>query len=364
MDERRKQFRVGLVVFATLVFTGVLITVNSNFSFSPFRKQYQLEVDVDQAPGVAPGTPVRRRGVLIGRVAVVRDTDEGAEILVNVNEGKQVKTNERARVQTSLVGDAVVEFVPVGPSAGAQPVQPGGRVKGTYAPGPMDMVANLQGDLQQTIISLGRAGDEVALLAERMNVVLGDDDVERLGRLMASLEEATNQFTTVMVQVDDLLGDDPYRADLREGLAQLPSVVDDTRAILEALQTAVGSADQNLKNLQGLTGPLGERGPEIAASMEKGITSLTELFSQTTLLMRRINESEGTVGKLINDRELYDQLALTVYDVRRMVANLEQMSHKLRPILDDVRVITDKVARDPARITRGIVPGNRETPIK
>jgi ABC-type transporter Mla subunit MlaD len=54
MDERKKQFRVGVVVFATGIITVVLILMSSDFSWSPFRDQYQLQVLVDQAPGVAP----------------------------------------------------------------------------------------------------------------------------------------------------------------------------------------------------------------------------------------------------------------------------------------------------------------------
>lgn len=364
MDERRKQFRVGLVVFSTMVLTGVLLVLNNNFAISPFQGQYQLQIDVDQAPGVAPETPVRRRGVLIGRVAAVRDTDDGAQIIVNINDDKQVKTNETARVQTSLVGDAVVEFVPVGPSTGAQAVQPGGRVRGLYSPGPVDLLASLQGDLQQTIVSLGDAGRQVASLADRLNNVLGGDDVERINRLIASLEQSSRQFNTVMTQVDDLLGDEEYRANLKEGLAQLPSALNDAQAILESLQVAVGSADQNLKNLQGLTGPLGERGPALVEALEGSVSNLTELLAQAALLARRVNESEGTLGKLINDSTIYDQAALTIYEVRQIVATLETLTKRLRPILDDVRVFTDKIARDPARITRGIVPRNRETPIK
>ncbi len=364
MDERRKQFRVGLVVFSTMVLSGVLVALNSNFSFNPFQGRYELQIDVDQAPGVAPDTPVRRRGVLIGRVAAVRATDEGAQIIVSIKDGKEVKTNERARVQTSLVGDAVVEFVPVGPPAGAQPVQPGGRVRGAYAPGPVDLLASLQGDLQMTIQSLGEAGRQVATLADRLNIVLGDQDPERINRLLISLEESSQQFNVVMAQVDDLLGDEAYRANLREGLAQAPAAINDARALLEGLQTAIGSAEQNLKNIEGLTAPLGERGPEIIASLQEGVINLTELLAQAALLGRRVNESEGTLGKLINDSRIYDEAALTIVKVREIVATLQMMTKRLRPILDDVRVFTDKIARDPARITRGVIPRNRETPLK
>jgi phospholipid/cholesterol/gamma-HCH transport system substrate-binding protein len=364
MEERTKQFRVGVLVFGTMIFTAILVLMTSDFTWSPFRGKYQLQLLVDQAPGVVPDTPVRRRGVLIGRVASVEDTDTGALITMNIDEGKEIKSNEAARIQSSLIGDAVIEFAPVAPAEGAVPVAPGSQVRGTYNPTPLDLLANLQGDLRETIVSLGRAGDQVAELAQRMNEVMGGQDVERINRLLANTESAMANFSTAMDNVNDVIGDEQFKQELKDGLAQLPSVVSDAREIMTILERTLASADENLKNIQGFTKPFGERGPEITASIERGVDNLSELLGETALLAKSINSSQGTFGKLIRDRELYDQLLMTVAQVNQLVANLEMMSRRLRPILDDVRVFTDKIARDPARIGRGIVPQNRETPIK
>jgi phospholipid/cholesterol/gamma-HCH transport system substrate-binding protein len=364
MEDRTKQFKVGVVVFGTMIAAALLILGNSDFSFSPWRSQYQLQLLVDQAPGVAPDTPVRRRGVLIGRVAEVLDTDEGALITMNIDEGKQIKTNESARIQTSLIGDAVIDFAPVVSVEGAKPVEPGSTIRGTYNPTPLDLIANLQGDLKETISSLGDAGKEVAMLAQRLNQVLGGDDLDRLNRLADSTETAMNSFAEASQNINDIIGDEEFKQQIKEGLAELPSVVADARVIMEALEGALGSADENLKNLQGFTGPLGERGPAIVGSIENGVGSLSELLGEAALLAKSLNNSEGTIGKLTSDREMYDQMLMTLQRVNQMVERFELMSRKLRPILDDVRVFTDKIARDPARIARGIIPKNRETPIK
>jgi len=369
MSDRTKRFWVGIVVFATILISAILIVMNSDVSWAPFSEKYQLKLLVDQAPGVVPNTPVRRRGIVIGRVVDVIDTDDGAEITINIDEGKGVKSNDIARVQASLFGDAVIEFVHGPPTKEATVIPPGSTVQGFHNPNPMELMANLQGDLKQTIVSLGRAGDEVAGLAGRLNAVLGGQDVERLSRLVETMESGMVQFSITMGNLNEILGDEEFIEQLKEGLAQLPSVVSDARAIMGGLERAVKSADENLVNLQGLTGPLGERGDEIVGSLEQSALNLQELLGQVALFTKSINTSEGTIGMLIHDRALYDQLAKTMIDVtgavsdaRRLIANVEFMSRKLRPILDDVRTITDKVARDPARILRGVA--KPETRIK
>ena len=371
MEDRSKQFKVGIVAVATFLVTGLLVFFTSDFSWSPFRDEYQLQVIVDQAPGVAPETPVRRRGILIGRVGEVLDTDEGALITINIYKEKHVKTNEVARIQTSLIGDAVVEFSPGRTSANAQIVKPGGEpLQGMYNPSPLDLIANLQGDLKQTIQSLGSAGEEVRDLAERLNEVMGGQDIERIDRLFTSAEVALNNFGSVMANIDDVLGEEQFKVELKNGLAQIPGVIEDTKLIMEALENAVTSANQNLVNLQGLTGPLGERGPEIIDALESGVDNLSELLGEAALLAKNINNSDGTIGKLINDDQLYQQLAGTigqassaVRDVRLLI-NDPTIQRRIRQIIDDVHVFADKIARDPARIARGFIPKHREVPIK
>lgn len=368
MNERTKQFRVGVVVFATILMSSLLILWNSDFSALPFRSTYQIKLLVDQAPGVAVDTPVRRRGLPIGRVASVEDMDDGALITINVDEGKQVKTNEVGRIQSSLIGDAVIEFVPKSKPAGAQPVPPGATIKGMYAPNPIDLLANIQGDLKQTIQALGNAGEEVAKLASQLNQVLGENDLERVTRLVDSTESAMREFSKVADNFNDIVGDEQFKAQLKDGLKQLPGVMSDAQAILGALEGAVGSADQNLKNLQGLTGPLGDRGPQIVDALEKSANNLQRLLAQVAELSANINNSQGTLGLLIRDRQLHDQLLLTTTMAQQQIAqfgnflNDPTIRARIRQILDNINAFTDKIARDPARIARGVV--NRETPIK
>ncbi len=378
MEDRSKQFKVGVVVVATILITMLLVVFTSDFSWLPFKDQYQLQVLVPQAPGVVPNTPVRRRGILIGRVGMVDDTDEGALLTLDIDDGKHVKTNETPRIQTSLIGDAVVEFTPVLSPQGAQEIAPGGPpIRGTYNPSPIDLIANLQGDLKETIQSLGRAGDEVGELAERLNQVLGGQDIERIDRLVNSTESAMLNFSNVMDNLNDVLGDEQFKADLKRGLSQLPAVVNDAKEILQVLEAAVGSADQNLKNLQGLTKPLGDRGPEIVDAVEASADNLSELLGEFALLAKNLNSKEGTIGKLIHDDQLYQEIAKvvsrlsdsvgeasgTIGDVRRLV-NDRYLRVRIRQIIDNVTVFAQKLAADPGRIARGVIPRNRETPFK
>ena len=113
------------------------------------------------------------------------------------------------------------------------------------------------------------------------------------------------------------------------------------------LQHTVQLAESNLKNIQGFTGPLGQRGPAIVSKLDSSIGQLDELLIQFTEFGKNLNRREGSFGRFLNDPDLYQNL-------NSAAINIEKLTCELRPIIGDVRVITDKVARHPEVVIRGV----------
>ena len=67
MDERVLKLRVGVVVLAAAIITGILVMRFGDMPL-PGTRKYTLYILFPQAPGVEVGTPVRKDGVTIGRV--------------------------------------------------------------------------------------------------------------------------------------------------------------------------------------------------------------------------------------------------------------------------------------------------------
>ncbi len=70
MDERVAQARVGIVVISALILTAILIVLFGDFP-SMFHTGKTIRVRFANAPGVSKGTPVRKSGILVGRVSKV-----------------------------------------------------------------------------------------------------------------------------------------------------------------------------------------------------------------------------------------------------------------------------------------------------
>ena len=64
------QFRVGVMIFATLLITGILVAMFGRLP-SLFHGKYKVHVVFEEAPGVTVYTPVRKSGIRIGQVTKV-----------------------------------------------------------------------------------------------------------------------------------------------------------------------------------------------------------------------------------------------------------------------------------------------------
>ena len=68
------------------------------------------------------------------------------------------------------------------------------------------------------------------------------------------------------------------------------------------------------------------------------------------MLTESLNSRDGTIGRLIHDPAVYDNLNRLLCNSNQVVLQINQIALRLRPIVDDVRVFTDKIARDPRQL--------------
>jgi phospholipid/cholesterol/gamma-HCH transport system substrate-binding protein len=353
MNDRVMQFRVGAVVLATSIISAILVTLNSP---SPKglallgRGSYHITIELDQAPGIGPNTPVHKNGLLIGRVSSVDDLDDRVAVRAAIDNGRKLYPQYACQVRTSVLGDATIEFVarPVPP--GTPPLADGDVVRGTVLSNPLDMLSNIQGDLKVTINSLGRAGDEVSNLAERVNTAFGNKNEEgRAGRLLDKMETALDDFSRSAHTLDSFFQDPELKASVHDARLTLG----DVRVATQDVRTAAISAERNLKNLEAFTEPLGRNGAQVAKAFTDSLEGLGKVIEELTVLTQSLNSREGTIGQLVHNPELYNNFNRLIANSNNVVLQINELTLWLRPIISDARVFMDKIAREPGRLVGG-----------
>ncbi|RIK79456.1 MAG: hypothetical protein DCC68_13140 [Planctomycetota bacterium] len=353
MDDRLMQFRVGVMVLATIIIGAILLVVMGEVPKLGFgRPTYELEAKFERAPGVTKDTPVRKSGILIGRVTDVRFADDGSVIVtMGIHDDVKLRLSERAQIKGGLLGDAVIEFV-MGPKKAEPGFYADGDVieDGIVVSDPFEVFADLKGEFSSAIQTFNQAGRDIGTLANNLNRILDQND-NQIERVMGQTEKALVSFNRAMDNVQKIAGDEEIQAGLKKSLADLPKMLDESRATFQRVQQTIELADKNLANLTKFTGPLGERGDQIVVRMAGSVEKIDQLLAQLVAFSKTINSSKGTVGELLNNPDLYQSL-------NRAARNVEEATEQLRPILDDARVLMNKMARHPGAPLRDAVrPG-------
>lgn len=415
MDDRAAQFRVGVLVVATLFIAGLLIMLFGKPGFS--ARRYTIFVRFPEAPGVTVDTPVTKSGILIGRVSSVTllDNDDGAVVVtLRVDSQRKLRSNEVCRISSgSILGDAVLEFVPSGQSRGVNAVQyrDGDYMDGIVAQDPLsvmetatsalEVLVNLENDVREALDSVNGAGQQVGAAAEGLNAVVGNN-AQQLQRILTKTESAMDRFDFAMTAIDRFIRDDNLKNQIDEIISQVPDLMTDAGDVMATLKESIEGfrgtmedfkglgetvggigesvaevldrANTNLENLEGLTGPLGQRGEALSKQLDDSMVKIDQILGNLVTFSDGLNNKESTLGKLMYDRELYDrvidatdtfdQIAGEVKgltrDARDVTRELRPAVKQLQPILKNVNVFTDKVSRDPGRIgVKGLLDRNQ-----
>jgi phospholipid/cholesterol/gamma-HCH transport system substrate-binding protein len=370
MEERILQLRVGIVVILAAIITGTLI-----FLFSDgWAAQYSLWMRPRTAPGVTRNTPVRKHGILIGRVANVETTDEGVLLQLKINRGQKVFDTEVAQVGTeSFLGDAVIEFVPGDVAEPGRQLVEGSEVRNIRVkPNPLevvDVVIDLKERVADAVDSIRRAADTVdgagqgiTRVTDEFQRALGDEDSDlkvilgNVRKMTENADTALTSFNNVMKRFDEFLSDSEFQGELKQTIKGLPQffqdarqTMADTRVAIEQFRGVSERADGNLQNLEAFTKSLGEDGPAIVERLKTSLEGIDRLVNHVNEFSQSIRDSEGTLGKIINDPRLYENLNATLENVR-------EVSFRLKPIMADLRVFADSLARDPGQLgVRGAI---------
>ena len=120
MNERQMQFRVGVVVFATMIIGGLLASLNGAISHRLVALGLEVLYRYRRAggPGVDTNTPVRKNGILIGRVKSIEDKDGGVLLKAEIDGNRPLYADFEPHIRTTVLGDATIDFLSHRPAAG------------------------------------------------------------------------------------------------------------------------------------------------------------------------------------------------------------------------------------------------------
>ncbi len=377
-----RRFRVGIVVLVALVasMAGIfMVGQRANL----WKKKLPYVTRFESASGLVAGNNVRLSGVNVGNVIEVVLTADPADRTVRVvydvdrRAAPRLRKGTRASIKTiGLLGDKYIELEggkmdePEVPVEGEIPAAPGGGID-KLLEGGGDLLPDLSAIASSLKNILGRTEKGEGFLGA---ITTNSDESKRLGN---NLNESLHSLNSMLKKIETgnglagkLFFDDKYGketsaslagairsvqsvfAKLDEGLRSnsglLPALISDPEGkkkvylLVDNLSAAAVSLAKITHNLETGKGalPILLHDEEFGRAFTQNLKTFSE---QLESIGRKLDEGQGTAGKLINDPALFDA-------ANRLVVGVDQ-SALLRWLIKDRQKAAIKTEYDAAKKT-------------
>lgn len=294
----KREIKVGLFAVAVLILGWGVIKYLKGIDV--FSKNNVYYANYDQVGGIQPASHVMIYGVKVGTVTNVTlntDPTKGVEVEMTVDKQYQIPVDSKAKIfSDGLMGGKAVEIV-----------------YGTAT----EMIPN-EGTLQteKSVDLMELAGSEMEGLITKVTVIM-DNLTQTLESVNTLMAQNTENITSIVSNVDGLTGN--ANAMLAQERAHLEEA-------LESLSKFSKSLGDNSEQIESIIGNLNTFSTQLAqsklvAEVESAVTKLNEVLSA-------VNDKDGSVGKLLSDGELYENLTEASDNLSVLLADLKENPYR------------------------------------
>jgi len=319
------EVRVGLLIMVALVIMAGFLFLLGGVHLD---KGYTVYVDFNNPGGLKPGAPVRIAGVRVGTVERSEylggklDPKTGKRPLVRIelkvdNDVKDT-IHEDALFYVTSQGVLGEPFVAIDPGSPDKPILAEGSVMHGVDPPRLDLALAMGYELLETMVSALRNNREEleGLLSNAsgtlkgMNELLGENH-DRINRILANVETATSEGTTLIQAV---------RQNYVDGAAP-------KRILLNLDKTLAATSAEAGPLMQDVRGAVSDAremlGPEQRQSIKSTISDAAMLADKAKVtlgeaqqIMTHMKRGQGTVGALLMDEAVYDDVQEMLRDIK------------------------------------------------
>lgn len=299
-----KEFKIGIVVVCAIAafVWGINFLKGSNL----FSHKYYLYALYPKIDNLIPANPLLLNGYKIGQIKDITLMQNGKQSRVLVKfiltEDVKIPKGSVARaISADLLGSKAVEIVF---SDSPEYVQSGDTLQAETEQGLKEsfskQFAPIQAKAENLIGSIDSVMNVVSLMLNAKNRENIEKSFESVRRAILSLEQTA-------YKIDDLIGSEKVK---------MASILSNLNSITGSLVKNEQKISTIISNVSTVTDSLARSNLKMA--VEDADKSLKEL----NIMLARINQGQGTLGKLAKNDSLYNNLNKSAEDLDKLLADL------------------------------------------
>lgn len=279
------EFKVGLLAIATLaavVFMSFKITSNQ----SGFGQYQTYRTIVKDASGIFPKTPIKIAGIAAGRISSIELQGNTALITFEILKQIQVTKNSKLRIKSvGFLGDKYIEIY---------------------------------------------VGDSPEFLAK--NDFIDSEEAAGIETLVKDASEVLADVKAITKSLKDSIAPEGQPSPMKKILVDIGALVENTRVATESLKRVMTGNEEKLnalvENLESFSYELAyqiDKGnPDSAmADIKEILANSKKITADLNSLVADVKRGKGTVGKLLVEDEIADQVKDTLSSVQKIVGKAD-----------------------------------------
>lgn len=280
----KNEVKIALVAIAALVI--MFFGMNFLKGTKLFSNQEQYNITFRDVTGIEKNSPIYADGVVVGSISeIIYDYSHQKPtcLKANINKMMRIPKGTTAEVKSDLMGNTQVNLL-LSDNA-TENINPGGTIRGLNDEGTVERMKAMLPAVESMVPKLDS-------ILSSLNVILADPAIREIlhntNRVTANLETSTKQINKLMAELNN----------------KMPVMMDKTDRVLD-------NAEVMTKKFASI---------DVDGTMSQVHKTLTDV----QFTVAKINSTEGTMGKLINDPQLYDNLNTTLGNANNLVVDLKE----------------------------------------
>ncbi len=302
--------QVKIALVAILAVVVLFFGMQFLKGLSLFSNDAHYKIKFDDITGLSNSTPVYARGFKVGTVRNINyDYDKLGELItvdINVDRTLRIPEGTTAEIISDIMGNVKVELKF---AKNSQILKENGWIDGRINDGTL-------GDLKSMVPSFQKMLPKVDSILGSVNALLADP---ALKSSMHNIDKITNDLTTSTRELNTLLA---------QVNGSLPSLVTKTGRVMDNANGLMNNANRGITEARGairgantMMATLNNKvdGVDVEGTMARVNATIDNLNAFTA----KLNSGEGSMGLLLNDASLYNNLNNTVRSADSLLTNLK-----------------------------------------
>lgn len=292
-----KELKIGS--FAVMVFVLSFFVINFLRGEDIFNREIELTASYDNVEGLVPSAPVYIKGYKAGKVVEVEYDKEQQifDVVCSIKKEFMIPADSRMTIYSvDIMGGKGVK-IDLGSSA--EYVEDGDRLEPAFEAGLMD---GLSAGIGPLIDKVGNTLDSLSVTVAGINSILNDANRSRISSTLKHLDATMADVRAIASEVNG-------KSD------ELNLFIDNLAALSEKLAPVMEQVDSTMTSVTSVVNKIDR----------SDIEGVIESFNS---LLKKIDDPEGTVGKLLVDGSVYNSLDSLLSDIDSLVRKIEENPKK------------------------------------